>query len=576
VPENDAELPRLEPDDVQLIEATKPIDLSVWNAKEAISGAANRQLSGNVLEAAVQRLGNIGLFGAAAFAAYVVWILLLGRAQLGDMSSTALDVAIVGAALSLALFGVTKLRKMPAHNVADLGNIYLFVICLALGILRHSQASTHGDLLRQVSPVVVPILAFGALIPTVPGKALSVMLLAAAMDPLGLLMMRAHTHYTAREIVVVLSSPLLAALVAQQISKAVHRLTEGIVKAREVGSYKLVERLGVGGMAEVWRANHRMLRRPAAVKLIRPKVLVDHGPVDSERLLRLFTREVRTTASLRSPHTIQVYDFGITREGAFYYVMELLDGIDLMTLVERYGAQPGERVTSLMKQVCHSLREAHARNFVHRDIKPANVLTCSVGGDFDFVKVLDFGLVLDRHLTSEELEDEKQFVGTPAVMAPEMLRFQAPVDARADLYALGCVGYWLLTGKRVFEAQTRADMLVMHAHQKPVLPSKRVDRPIHPGLEALVMQCLEKNPNKRPQTARELSDALSALQFDHPWTDERAELWWKQNRPQEQRATSALTEKERASASVPTLEPATDPPPPVEPAPAPTPATSTE
>lgn len=573
-PENDAELSQLERDDVQLIEATKPIDLSVWNAKEAISGAANRQLSGNLLEAAVQRLGNIGLYGAGAFVAYVAWILLLGRAQLGDVAGTALDVAIVGAALSLALFGVTKLRKIPAHNVADLGNIYLFVICLALGILRHSQASTHGDLLRQVSPVVVPILAFGALIPTVPGKALSVMLLAAAMDPLGLLMMRAHTHYTAREIVVVLSSPLLAALVAQQISKVVHRLTEGIVKAREVGSYKLVERLGVGGMAEVWRANHRMLRRPAAVKLIRPKVLVDHGPVDSERLLRLFTREVRTTASLRSPHTIQVYDFGITREGAFYYVMELLDGIDLMTLVERYGPQPGERVASLMKQVCHSLREAHARSFVHRDIKPANVLTCSVGGDFDFVKVLDFGLVLDRHLTSEELEDEKQFVGTPAVMAPEMLRFQAPVDARADLYALGCVGYWLLTGKRVFEAQTRADMLVMHAHQKPVLPSKRVDRPIHPGLEALVMQCLEKNPNKRPQTARELSDALSALQFDHPWTDERAELWWKQNRPETQRATSALSEKERASASVPTLEPATDPPPPVDPVAAP--VTSTE
>ena len=361
---------------------------------------------------------------------------------------------------------------------------------------------------------------------------------------------------------VVLSSPLLAALIAQQISKVVHRLTEGIVKAREVGSYKLVERLGMGGMAEVWRANHRMLRRPAAVKLIRPKVLLDHGPADSERLLRLFTREVRTTASLRSPHTIQIYDFGITREGAFT-MMELLDGTDLMTLVERFGPQPAEPVASLMKQVCHSLREAHAQSFVHRDVKPANILTCNVGGDYDFVKVLDFGLVLDRHLTSTELEDEKQFVGTPAVMAPEMLRFQAPVDARADLYALGCVGYWLLTGKRRFEAQTRADMLVMHAHQKPQLPSKRIDRPMQPGPETLVMQCLEKNPNKRPQTARELSEALSALQFDLPWTDERAELWWKQNRPEQQRATSALDEKERAS--VRTIEPATDQPPPVEP-----------
>jgi eukaryotic-like serine/threonine-protein kinase len=167
--------------------------------------------------------------------------------------------------------------------------------------------------------------------------------------------------------------------------------------------------------------------------------------------------------------------------------------------------------------------------------------------------------VLDRHLTSQELEDEKQFVGTPAVMAPEMLRFQAPVDARADLYALGCVGYWLMTGKRVFEAETRHDMLVMHAHQKPVLPSRRIDRPMHPGLEALVMQCLEKNPNKRPQTARELSDALAALHFDHPWTDERAELWWKQNRPEQQRATSALDDKERASARIEAAAPAPAP-----------------
>lgn len=549
-PEVDAELPGLESDDVQLIEAEpKRFDLSVWNAEAAVRGAANRQLSISLLEAARERLGQIGLFGALAFAAYLLWIALLGGSALGPVFATALAVSCAGILFSLALYAVTKLPRVTPQNVADLGNVYLFVIALALGILRHSQASTASDLMRQVSPVVIPLLAFGALIPTVPSKALVVMLVGAAMDPFGLVLMRGHTHYTLRQLLVVFWSPLLAALVAQQISKVVHRLAERIVKAREVGSYKLVQRLGVGGMAEVWRANHRMLRRPAAVKLIRPKVLLDHGPVDSERLLRLFTREVRTTASLRSPHTIQVYDFGITREGAFYYVMELLDGLDLMTLVERFGPQPAERVANLMKQVCHSLREAHALNFVHRDVKPANILTCNLGGDYDFVKVLDFGLVLDRHLTSEELEDEKQFVGTPAVMAPEMLRFQAPVDARADLYALGCVGYWLLTGKRVFEAQTRADMLVMHAHQKPQLPSKRLDRPLHPGLEALVMQCLEKNPNKRPQTAHELSEALGALRFEHPWSDERAQLWWKQNHPEAQRATSALDEQERAAVS---------------------------
>jgi len=226
-------------------------------------------------------------------------------------------------------------------------------------------------------------------------------------------------------------------------------------------------------------------------------------------------------------------------------VMELLSGIDLQSLVERFGPQPSERVASLLRQACHSLTEAHERNFVHRDVKPANIFTCLLGGDYDFAKVLDFGLVLDRHPTSEELEDEQRLVGTPAVMPPEMVRFHAPVDARADIYALGCVGYWLLTGKRVFEASTRHDMLVMHAHQKPIAPSKRVELEIHEGLEAVVMSCLEKNPNRRPQTARELSEMLGSLTFAPAWTEERARLWWRRHHP-EQRVEPATTEGEQA------------------------------
>jgi serine/threonine-protein kinase len=342
------------------------------------------------------------------------------------------------------------------------------------------------------------------------------------------------------QILLFCASPFVAALIGYKISRVVHRLNEGIERAREIGSYRLVEKLGAGGMADVWRADHRMLARPAAVKLIRPEVL-DHGNKESERLLRLFLREARATASLSSPHTIQVYDFGITREGSFYYVMELLNGVDLKTLVDRFGPQAPERVAFLLRQACHSLAEAHAQDFVHRDVKPANIFTCQRGGDSDFVKVLDFGLVLDRHPTAEELEDEKRFVGTPAIMAPEMVRFQAPVDARADLYAVGCVGYWLLTGKRVFEAETRHDMLVMHAHQKPATPSARIGTPVHPGLEAVIMACLEKNPDRRPQTARELSERLGALAFEHPWTEERAALWWKRYQPLEPEATPEPT-----------------------------------
>jgi serine/threonine-protein kinase len=207
--------------------------------------------------------------------------------------------------------------------------------------------------------------------------------------------------------------------------------------------------------------------------------------------------------------------------------MELLDGIDLQSLVTRFGPQPSERTADFLAQACESLSEAHEKDFVHRDVKPANLFTCRLGGSYDFVKVLDFGLVLDRHPTPEELEDENRFVGTPSVMAPEMVRFQAPVDRRADIYALGCVGYFLLTGKRVFEAETRHDMLVMHAHQKPILPSRRVDLRIDPALEAIIMNCLEKNPNRRPQSARELRESLVALKFEPPWTEERARLWWK-------------------------------------------------
>ena len=178
-----------------------------------------------------------------------------------------------------------------------------------------------------------------------------------------------------------------------------------------------------------------------------------------------------------------------------------------------------------MIQATESLHEAHEHQFVHRDLKPANIFTCRYGGDVDFVKVLDFGLVMDRRPTEEELQ-KPGLIGTPAVMAPEMVRFNAPVDQRADIYALGCVAYWLLTGERVFEAENRADMLVMHAHQRPVAPSKRAGISIPPRLEEVVLQCLDKNPNKRPQSARELGDRIRELGLEAHWTRPRREQWW--------------------------------------------------
>jgi serine/threonine-protein kinase len=511
-----------------------------WDEREAVRAAANQELHVDVLGPVVGRLAGIAGATALVLGAYLgglFWFVPRNEPPWQRLFSTLVSLLLAAIVLSVATFAVTRVKRLRPQVVHDLGYLYLVLLSLLLGLMRHSYAWPPSEIVRQVSPVVIPILAFGALIPASPRASLAALLAAASMDPLALYFMRSHQPTPeALEVLLLVLSPVLAALVAHRISRTVHRLSEGIVKAREVGSYRLVERLGTGGMAEVWRADHRMLARPAAVKLIRPNILGEHGPIEAERLLRLFLREARATASLSSPNTIQVYDFGVTREGAFYYVMELLHGVDLKTLVERFGPQTAERSAYLLRQVCQSLSEAHERNFVHRDVKPANVFTCRLGGECDFVKVLDFGLVLDRHPTAAELEDEQRFVGTPAIMAPEMVRFQAPVDARADLYAVGCVAYYLVTGKRVFEAETRHDMLVMHAHQKPVPPSARIGKPVHPGLEALIMACLEKNPGKRPQTARELRERLDGLRFEPAWTAERAELWWKRYQPLETRA----------------------------------------
>jgi serine/threonine protein kinase len=513
----------------------EPLDQS-WDEREAVRAAANKELHGEVLGSSVERLAGIaGISGLVLGAALLAVVALAHRDKHPWTTAypTFVITLSIAAGVSALVVALTRLPKLRAQHAQDIGAVYLFILTLMLGVLRHSYPWAPGELARGVSPAVIPILAFGALIPASPRGTLATLLVAAATDPLALYAMRSREGAMPfLQILLFCASPFGAALIGYTISRVVHHLNENIERAREIGSYRLVEKLGAGGMADVWRADHRMLARPAAVKLIRPEVL-DHGNKESERLLRLFLREARATASLASPHTIQVHDFGITREGSFYYVMELLEGLDLKTLVDRFGPQAPERVVFLLKQVCHSLAEAHEQDFVHRDVKPANIFTCQRGGDSDFVKVLDFGLVLDRHPTAEELEDEKRFVGTPAIMAPEMVRFQAPVDARADLYAVGCVGYWLLTGKRVFEAETRHDMLVMHAHQKPATPSARIGSPVHAGLEAVIMACLEKNPDRRPQTARELSERLGALTFERPWTEERAAMWWQRHRPLE-------------------------------------------
>jgi serine/threonine-protein kinase len=328
---------------------------------------------------------------------------------------------------------------------------------------------------------------------------------------------------------------LLVVLMAYVGSYVVYGLGKEVSRARELGSYVLVEKIGSGGMGEVWRAKHRLLARPAAIKLIRPALSGGQAGALSTEIRRRFELEAQTISGLRSPHTVDLYDFGISDDGSFYYVMELLDGLDADTLVRRDGPVLPERVVAILKQICHSLSEAQANGLVHRDIKPANIYLCRYGEDFDFVKVLDFGIVKHADDTAATrltmLTSENLVRGTPAFIAPEQALGSATIDGRADIYSLGCVAYWLLTGEPVFKAETQMGLLIHHAHTAPTPPSQRTDRPIPPALEAIVMACLAKDPADRPQSARELSQRLSAIPLAEDWTEKRARQWWEVSGP---------------------------------------------
>ena len=300
-------------------------------------------------------------------------------------------------------------------------------------------------------------------------------------------------------------------------------LDEGIA----LGSYRLVDRIGYGGMGEVWLARHRLLARPAAVKLIRAETSFGH-----DILVQRFQREARVTANLRSPHTVQLYDYGVSDSGDFYYVMELLGGMDLQQMVERFGPLPAERVIGLLRQACLSLSEAHECELVHRDIKPANLFVTKLGPEYDFVKVLDFGMVMAAVGEDVTRLTAQGFVlGTPAFMAPELTLGETEIDGRADLYALGCSAYWLITARPVFDATNPASMLMQHLQSEPTPPSRVSELEIPAALEDAIMGCLEKRPEQRPSSALALYEELGRI-LCAPWTQERARVWWQMHAPE--------------------------------------------
>jgi serine/threonine protein kinase len=274
-------------------------------------------------------------------------------------------------------------------------------------------------------------------------------------------------------------------------------------------------------MGVVYRGHHAMLRRPTAIKLLDVEKTTDVS-------IARFEREVRLTSQLSHPNTISIYDFGRTPDGIFYYAMELLDGINLDTLVQDSGPLPESRVIYLLRQLCGSLNEAHGLGLIHRDVKPANIMVCRLGGMFDVAKLLDFGLVKAVDAQREAgLTAANALMGTPLYMSPEAIVGKTEsIDARSDLYSLGGVGYFLLTGTTVFSGMSLAELFGKHTSAEPEPPSQRLGRPVDPLLESLIIRCLAKSPDDRPRSAEELAEGLARCESAGGWTAAAARIWW--------------------------------------------------
>jgi serine/threonine-protein kinase len=314
---------------------------------------------------------------------------------------------------------------------------------------------------------------------------------------------------------------LILAVGATFGTRTICRLRRQVAEARQLGQYRLLQRIGAGGMGEVYLAEHQLLKRPCAVKLIR------QGEAADARTLQRFECEVRLTATLSHPNTVEIYDYGRAEDGTYYYVMEYLRGQSLAELVVRRGPLSPARVVYLLRQVCGALREAHAAGLIHRDIKPSNIFAARCGGVDDVAKLLDFGLVRttaparDVHVSAEG-----EILGTPLFMSPEQATGRRKLDERSDIYSLGAVAYYLLTGRPPFEREGGIALLIAHARD-PVVPPSRVRPGIPQDLEHVVERCLAKHPGERFPDAESLERALRECSCAEDWNQDRATQWWR-------------------------------------------------
>jgi serine/threonine-protein kinase len=449
---------------------------------------------------------------------------------------SALIVVLAGALLA----ALQRAELVGAQDLLDLGLVFEVVGACALALMENVAGWPDAPV-RGSSTVVAWIALCVVLIPNRPWKSITAAISSAVLVPCAHLIAAQILGYPAlpwNRLISYSLGPAFMAAWTPFISTRIHQLQEDLSRTQEFGSYHLEKLLGRGGMGEVWLARHSFLRRDAAVKLVLAELLACASPSERRKIQKRFESEAQAIASLRSPHTVEIYDYGLAESGSLYYAMEYLQGLDAESLVDRYGPQPAARVLSFLRQACESLEEAHDAGLVHRDIKGSNIFICRLGKRTDFVKVVDFGLVKElARTTRTALTAESATIGTPAFMSPEHVRGEQ-VDARADIYGLGCLAYFLLTGTFVFNKHNSMAMAMAHLTEQPEAPSKRSELPIPHSLERVVLACLEKNREDRPQSVAELRAMLQDCADVAPWTEDQANRWWALHRPEPIRKAS--------------------------------------
>ncbi len=492
------------------------------------------ELSGETENLLRSRLRSAALLSFSGFAAFLVWHII--RLDLGTLESAVVFVAHIFTTAILGLIGLSLCSRcrMTTRQLRWLELVTFGIPVAFFLLIQHSKfviwADTYGMLPGLSAAWLLQIFLYALFIPnnwrraacvigTMAGAPLAGLLITIWLDPDSAAALRFDPQVTI-EMVLVLS---LAAASAIWGVYTINTLRTEAYRAKQLGQYRLKRLIGSGGMGDVYLGEHQLMKRPCAIKVIRPEKAGD------PKVLARFEREVQATAKLSHWNSIDIFDYGRSDDGTFYYVMEYLPGMNLSELVRRYGAMPAARAIHLLRQACDALQEAHDVGLVHRDIKPANIFAAVRGGLFDVAKLLDFGLAKPlSNFEGDQITQEGTITGSPLFMSPEQAIGDREPDARSDVYAMGSVLYFLLTGKPPFEDDKPMRVLIAHAHDAPVPPSQH-NPDVPDDLELIVMRCLQKNPDDRYQRAAELMLALDDCDDAGRWTRDQARDWWQRN-----------------------------------------------